>query len=93
MELIYLLTTISSGLILIIAYFLKSVFSDVKKLKALELEVALMKQSLNVVEDNIKKHHGKLGAQDMRSNKFDTSFALITKDIKQILARLPKIEG
>lgn len=80
---IYILTTISSGMCLIIAYFLKSVFSDIKKLKEMKVEHALLKQSLKTAEATIKNHHGKIGAQDIRINKFDTAFALI-------LSRLPK---
>ena len=93
---LYLLSTISSVLLAIVVFFLKLIISDFRKLKDAQIEtkqdVVLLQTNLKTAEDTIDRHHGKIGAQTVKSNEMQTSFLLMRKDIKQILERLPQTE-
>lgn len=88
MELIHIFSTMLGGLLLVIAYFLKSVFSDVKKLKDKDVELALMDLRMKSAEKRIESHHGKIGDQALKSTEFDILFTRIDGRLDSILEKL-----
>ena len=108
MELTHLLTTICSGLTLVVVYFLKLLISEIKEIikagindieemkseaKSQEKDIALLSRVVDNIESDVKKHHGKIGAQSVKSSKMETSIALIKSEVEHIASRLPEKEN
>jgi len=88
MEFADYLSSIASGLILIVGFFLKKVLSDVEKLKTAETENKILKEKVSTIEKHIEKNeqtmfkkfaniHAKQEIQSELNSEFKQLFASI----------------